>query len=71
MNPLTETERKLAADGYRFIKGHFIVKKNKYLIKIKCGKIWRKHSCWPSIEAAEAEMIRLINEENCLYAIYQ
>ena len=72
MNAITETRRKLLADGYKFIRTGEGDANNggQHRIKI-CGGddswgTWRVHSKWPSKAARDREMVRLVHEEKCL-----
>ena len=70
MNAITETKRKLLADGYRFIRSADGDANRGELPKIKIcdGEwgVWKTHSKHPSKAARDREMIRLVHEEKCL-----
>lgn len=70
MNAITETRRKLLADGYKFIRAADTDANRGDLPKIKICEgewgVWKTLSKYPSKAARDREMVRLVHEEKCL-----
>lgn len=69
MNAITETRRKLLADGYKFIRLTEDGGSRGNLPKIKiCERfgVWRTFEVFPTRASRDREAIRLVHEEKCL-----